>query len=369
LGTIVLLGWLVGNRRLIQIGQMPSFTPGSGLALAAGIFLAALLAAIVHLARESRIRTQLVKETNRKLEDEIGERRLAEEKTRLILELSQSAFISIDAQSRITNWNRQAEVIFGRRREEALGRQLTDTIIPTTHRENHLRGLERFLATGEGPVLNRLIEMTAVHQDGHKFPIEMTICPLSWMGTYTFNAFITDITERKRAQETLENLAVRDELTGLYNRRGFLAMAQDRLNLAAREKKPLVIFFADVDGLKKINDTLGHDAGDAKLATATEVLRDAFRASDVIGHIGGDEFAVLATVKSLDALPIIEDRLRTRIAAQNPSGEAAIPFSISFGHTVLDPNARETLDDSLKKADKAMYAERQRSREIPTSER
>ncbi|HEY3122865.1 MAG TPA: PAS domain S-box protein, partial [Thermoanaerobaculia bacterium] len=433
---------------------MFGFTPGFGLTVSAGISLAVLIAVLVLIVRTSRIRTRLLEQANRQLEAEMAEHRLAEEKTRLILELSQSAFISIDPQSRITNWNRQAEATFGWKREEALGRTLPDTIIPPQHHEAHQRGLQRFLATGEGPMLNRLFEMTALHKDGHEFPVEMTLWPMRWMDNYTFHAFINDVsrrkeaedalraseerfrlltqnvqdyaifmldpegrvaswnigaekskqyraeeilgrhfsvfytpeaiaagkpaealetaknsgrveeegwrvrkdgsrfwanivitalhdesgnitgfskitrdtTERKQAEEKLKKFALQDELTGLYNRRGFLAMAQHRMNIAAREKKSLVIFFADLDGLKRINDTLGHEAGDASLATAADVLRDSFRAADVIGRIGGDEFAVLAAVKSLEDLPVIESRLSKKIMAQTSLGGGMIPF-------------------------------------------
>jgi diguanylate cyclase len=336
---------------------------GFWIGLGAGAFLAAATA-IACRARESRIRAARADETSRRLEAEIAEHRLAEEKIRLILELSHSAFVSIDEQSRITNWNRQAETIFGISRENALGRRLTDTIIPPRYRDQHVRGLERFLAAGEGPVINRRTEMTALRHDGQEFPVELTIWPVKWMGSHTFNAFINDITDRKRAEEQLKTIALHDELTGLYNRRGFLTMAQDRLKQAGRDGKSLVIFFADVDGLKRINDTLGHDAGDATLSTAAEVLRDAFRATDVIGRIGGDEFAVLAAVRSLTALPIIEDRLRRKATAKHPFGENTdMPFRISFGHTLVDPSCEDGLDHALKRADAAMYAERQRQAE------
>jgi len=106
------------------------------------------------------------------------------ERTRLIVETSQDAYIAMDARGLITNWNAQAEATFGWTRQEVLGRPLSDTIIPPQHREAHRRGLAHFLATGEGPVLNRRIEMTALHRDGREFPVELTISPLRLGGTY-----------------------------------------------------------------------------------------------------------------------------------------------------------------------------------------
>ena len=118
--------------------------------------------------------------------------------TRSILDSAHEAFISMDAGGFITDWNHQAEVTFGWSREEAVGRVLSDTIIPPRYREDHLRGLERFLDTGEGPVLNQRFEIEAVHRDGHELPIELTISPLPTGDSHVFHAFLHDISERRR---------------------------------------------------------------------------------------------------------------------------------------------------------------------------
>ena len=128
--------------------------------------------------------------------------RASEAHTRHIVEMALDAFIGMNAAGVITNWNVQAEQMFGWPRQEAIGRLLSATIVPAQHREAHERGLRHFLATGEGPVLNKLIEITACHRDGREFPIELAISPaLVQEGTYTFSAFVRDITVRKRAEE------------------------------------------------------------------------------------------------------------------------------------------------------------------------
>lgn len=136
--------------------------------------------------------------------------RANEERTRSIIERAYDAFIAIDTEGLITEWNPQADATFGWSREETLGRSLTDTIIPQRYRKAHARGLEHFLATGEGPVLNKRIQITALHRDGHEIPVELTISPVRIGETYVFNAFIQDITERKRAEEELRR--AHDEL-------------------------------------------------------------------------------------------------------------------------------------------------------------
>ena len=113
----------------------------------------------------------------------------------------------MDASGRITAWNPQSEVTFGWTEREALGRNLSETIIPARYRATHNRGLERFVKTGKGALLGRRVELEAMHRDGHEFPVEFTISAVKVGGTYAFNAFLHDITERKQAEETLRRLA------------------------------------------------------------------------------------------------------------------------------------------------------------------
>ena len=129
--------------------------------------------------------------------------RASEERTRLIIETASDAVIGMDTAGRITDWNRQAELTFGWSREEAVGRVLAATIIPPRFRQAHTDGLHRFLATGEGPMLNRRIEVTGLDRKGREFPVELTICPVQWGATVGFTAFLRDITERKRAEEEI----------------------------------------------------------------------------------------------------------------------------------------------------------------------
>jgi PAS domain S-box-containing protein len=137
------------------------------------------------------------KQTERALQE-------SETRTRLIVNTALDAVIVMDSQGLIKDWNQQAEKIFGWSRAEALGRLLSETIIPPQHRDAHNRGLKRFLATGDGPVLNKRIEITALHRQGHEFPVELSISPLRSGETLTFSAFVRDITERKRAEADLQ---------------------------------------------------------------------------------------------------------------------------------------------------------------------
>jgi len=142
--------------------------------------------------------------TSRRQAEEVV--RESEERNRAVLDTANEAFIAMDAEGRITNGNHQAEVTFGWSRVEAIGRLLAETIIPPQHREAHRRGLQHFLATGHGPLLDKRFEITALRRDGHEFPVELTIAPIRVGRTYIFNSFLHDITARKQAEAKFRGL-------------------------------------------------------------------------------------------------------------------------------------------------------------------
>ncbi len=144
------------------------------------------------------------------LRHQVAERERAErearrqaEHTRRIVDTARDAFVAMDGQGLIVDWNPQAENIFGWTREEVLGRPVADTIVPPAMRDRHRRGLQRFLESGEGPVLDRRIELSAVRRDGSEFPIELTITALADGEDYFFAGFLHDITARKRTEQEL----------------------------------------------------------------------------------------------------------------------------------------------------------------------
>ncbi len=127
----------------------------------------------------------------------------ADERTRLIVETALDAVVTMNSQGLITSWNKQAEAIFGWSPAEAIGRQMADIIIPEKHRTAHELGLRRFLATGEGPILRKRIEIIAVRRSGTEFPVELEVVPVRLRHDWQFSAFIRDITEAKLAEEKL----------------------------------------------------------------------------------------------------------------------------------------------------------------------
>ncbi len=138
---------------------------------------------------------------------DITAHKLANEKIRLIIDTAHDAFISMDSKGSIIDWNPAAESVFGWRRNDVIGNMLAETIIPEQHREAHKRGLKHFLETGEGPVLNKSIEITALRSDGKEIPVELSISALRTEFGYVFNALIRDISERKKSAVLLEKQA------------------------------------------------------------------------------------------------------------------------------------------------------------------
>ncbi|MDH5484056.1 MAG: EAL domain-containing protein [Gammaproteobacteria bacterium] len=128
-----------------------------------------------------------------------------EERTLAILSTSLDAIISIDAKDLVTDWNTQAEKIFGWSAEETFGKKLAELIIPHQYREQHLKGINTYLTTGQGPALTRRMEVTALRKNGSEFPIELTIAPIKIHGEPTFSAFIRDISEQKKSAAKINN--------------------------------------------------------------------------------------------------------------------------------------------------------------------
>lgn len=136
----------------------------------------------------------------------------AEGRLRAIVDSALDAVVVADADSIVVEWNQHAEIIFGWSASEAIGTSLTELIIPPRYREPHIRGMQRYLATGEGPILNRRIEITALRRDGREFPVELAITPVRSGDQTLFTAFVRDVSEQKNAEEQLRESEQRDQL-------------------------------------------------------------------------------------------------------------------------------------------------------------
>lgn len=173
--------------------------------------------------------------------------------------------------------------------------------------------------------------------------------------------------ERQRMQTELLELALVDALTGLHNRRGFLTSAEQMLRLARRSGRGVVLVFLDLDHLKTLNDTAGHDEGDRALVDLAHVLRSTFRTSDIVARIGGDEFAVLAIDAPPGAVTHLKDRLVERIESYNAQASHPAALAISMGTAVLLPEDPGGIEELLARADRAMYVHKREKLRIEGS--
>ncbi|RPH48503.1 MAG: diguanylate cyclase [Desulfobacteraceae bacterium] len=179
-----------------------------------------------------------------------------------------------------------------------------------------------------------------------------------------FDGTVTDITDRKRMEEKIHALSITDQLTGFYNRRGFLSLVEQQLKLSDRNKSWLLLFFADLDLLKQINDTLGHEEGDKALIEAANVLKETFRASDIIARLGGDEFAVLAIDIKGTNPEIFTARLQQLIDIRNNQESRKYNLSISIGCSFYNAENPCSIDDLIARADKLMYEQKQNKKSL-----
>jgi diguanylate cyclase (GGDEF)-like protein len=168
--------------------------------------------------------------------------------------------------------------------------------------------------------------------------------------------------DRQRVLEELRTLSLSDELTGLYNRRGFFILAEQQIKIATRTRRGMLLVSADLDGLKKINDGFGHHEGDRAIVDAAQLLRQSFRESDIISRIGGDEFVILITEKPDINAEVLFNRLRKNLEVHNRRVQRPYSFSISMGVATFDPENPVDLNTLLIAADKSMYQNKKHSR-------
>jgi diguanylate cyclase (GGDEF)-like protein/PAS domain S-box-containing protein len=260
--------------------------------------------------------------------------------------------------------NRRLCEMVGRTEEELLN----TTFQAITHPEDlqlHEGKTQMMLA---GEIGHYSLEKRYLRKDGGIVWVNITVSPLWKPGEAPERniAVVEDFTDRKRMEEEIREMSFRDQMTELYNRRGFITLAEQQIRAAIRNRRSMLLTFVDCDGLKGINDTLGHEEGDRALIVTANVLRQTFRKSDIIARLGGDEFAVL----SIDATNInpedFSKRLQQNIDAGNAKKVRPYKLAMSWGTAVYDPQIHCSLDDLISRADSMMY-EQKKMKSVNTS--
>jgi diguanylate cyclase (GGDEF)-like protein/PAS domain S-box-containing protein len=226
-----------------------------------------------------------------------------------------------------------------------------------THREDLGRDLAEAYRIITGEIQSFQLEKRYIHKLGHEVwaTASSSLVRDADGQPLHFILQIQDITERKRAEAAIQTLSLIDELTGLYNRRGFMAFAEQHLNSVHRSDKGLAIIYADLDGLKQINDCFGHPEGDRALIKTAELLKETFRSSDVLGRLGGDEFTVLAAIEPDGGVSGLISRLEQKFRDFNALKLTPYQLSISIGVAALGSELPQSIEELLALADAAMY--------------
>ena len=228
------------------------------------------------------------------------------------------------------------------------------------------RGIAGRIARGLAPVLLLLPFLREISRarlmQTHLLPDQYASAILASIGTaLSFFLLLLLAWHVDRMEMEIHDLSLRDELTGLYNLRGFHLLAEQALRLARRSRTPFSVLFIDLDNLKKINDLHGHSAGSATLVETAALLQTTFRETDVIARIGGDEFAVAGQFSHPD-IAFATDRLRDASALRNARTTNRSPLGFSIGHVTTASTQKDSLKSLLSQADEAMYEEKRRKK-------
>jgi len=343
------------------------YQPGRGVDLA---WLYRALAVIGAIALVVGGVAAYVHRVNRRLARALDEKSRSEERHRIIFQTSASAGFVWREGFIVTDWNRQAERTFGWKREEVLGRSFVDFLLPVEDRQRL-----------EPEFMQMLQENVLPHSINDNLTRDGRVITCEWLNTWLPEragesrevvSLATDITERVRLENEIRQLAFFDPLTGLPNRR----LLQDRLGrvLAAvrRDGRHGALLFIDLDNLKPLNDTLGHETGDQLLKQVAQRLEDCVRHADTVARYGGDEFVVLLGDLEADAAQargqaedIAHKILRRlaepyRLTANHGADKIEHNSTASIGMALFDGHeAEETI---LRRADVAMYRAKESGR-------
>jgi diguanylate cyclase (GGDEF)-like protein/PAS domain S-box-containing protein len=304
------------------------------------------------------VRYAIERKRRRPTEDETtGEYERTEDLYRRIVEYSQGLICTHDLNGKLMSVNPAAAHSLGYTPDEMVGKNLGDFMSPARR-------------VAVGPYLQRLQRdgadsglLPVVTKGGEErtWQYRNTMYSEKGMPVYIIG-YASDVTDLMEGRDELRRLALTDELTGLHNRRAFLSLAEHALKVAQRNHTECLLFYVDVDGLKQINDSLGHHTGSAMIAEAAVVLRTVFRDSDILARVGGDEFAVLAIANPVANQELLLNRLATRLSSFNNSEQRPYKLSLSVGVAAFTPGSGRSVQQMMREADSAMYEQKNRYR-------
>jgi diguanylate cyclase (GGDEF)-like protein/PAS domain S-box-containing protein len=263
--------------------------------------------------------------------------REVEANLRSLIIANADAMIVVDLAGRIQFLNPAAEAMLGRRASELAGSPFAFDLTPQQRQEVHL-----------------------VDGQGRDRVAEMRVAEVKWQDQPAFLASLRDVTELVTLREELRSLSLVDELTGLFNRRGFVTLARQQLKTAHRMKRRMRLFFMDLDDLKTINDNLGHRLGDQALLAAASVLKATFRESDILARVGGDEFVALTMEAEENSTGPLSERINSHLQEFQEREKPLYRLSLSLGTALYDHAQPIDLEELIYQADIQMYQNKRR---------
>ncbi|MDP9331209.1 MAG: EAL domain-containing protein [Actinomycetota bacterium] len=293
-----------------------------------------------------------------------GERdlRRSEERISGLLASAPNAILVVGEDGRIQTANSFAEAMFGYKHNELEGLPV-DALVPERHRAGHAGHRSDYLSDLTSRPMGLGRDLSGRRKDGTEFSAEIGLSSFSTPEGQLFTCIISDITERKRAEEEIEHLALHDPLTGLANRALFMERLTQALARAERRPSSVAVLYLDLDRFKAINDNFGHDVGDRVLTGIADRLRKALRPEDTAARFGGDEFVVLCED--------LEDERHVIAIAERIAGSVAEPIPLNGGEIVVSTSigiaAARGIEDQpealLREADAAVYKAKEHGRD------
>lgn len=278
-----------------------------------------------------------------------------------ILNAVRDGIIMINSKGIIEAFNPGAEEIFGYKAFEVKGKNVS-MLMPEPHRSAHDSYLEKFLDGKSIRDQSKPMEQIALRKNGETFPVEISLNTIHIADEIKITGVVRDITERKKWEEQIKQLAMTDPLTGLANRNEYNKCLMETQQHAERFKTQFALIIVDLDKFKPVNDTYGHQVGDILLQKAADTLVACCREVDTVARLGGDEFVIIASgINEPEEVAILADRIAEKLSQPFSIENNNIQIGASIGISCY-PNDSEDIDALQRMADEALYVSKQEGR-------